>query len=218
MDETSHSHDLKAPMPKFLVFLLALTSGAVVANLYYNQPLLASIALDLKIPETRVGLIPTLTQIGYGLGLLFVTPLGDRAERRGLIVTMVLLAAAALTLTAAVNAALLVIGCSLLVGLFSVTPQLIVPFAATLAGPEERSRVVGVIMSGLLIGILLARTASGMIGAHLGWRAVYWCAAVLMLVFAALLRIFLPYSRPAQAPRVLSGSDRVMRIRFGGRT
>ncbi len=199
MDGASDSPHSKAGMPGWLVFLLAAASGAVVANLYYNQPLLAAIAVDLKIPETRVGLIPTLAQIGYGLGLLFITPLGDRAERRRLIVVLTLLAAAALGLTAAVRSAPLVLGLSLLVGLCSVVPHVIVPFAATLAEPWERNRVVGTIMSGLLIGILLARTASGTIGACLGWRAVYWCAAALMLVFAALLRLFLPYSRPAQA-------------------
>jgi predicted MFS family arabinose efflux permease len=201
VDGTLHSHPPRDAMPGFLVLLLAVTSGAVVANLYYNQPLLAAMALDLKIPETRVGLIPTLTQIGYGLGLLFVTPLGDRAERRRLIVTMVLLAALALGLTAMMNSASLVIAFSLLIGLFSVVPQIIVPFAATLAGPSERNRVVGVVMSGLLLGVLLARTASGLIGGHLGWRAVYWSAAGVMLVFAAMLRLFLPYSRPTDAPR-----------------
>lgn len=188
-------------MPRGLVLLLAVASGAVVANLYYNQPLLAAIALDLKIPETRVGLIPTLTQIGYGLGLLFISPLGDRAERRRLITVMVLLAAMALGCTAVAGSAFLVLGFSLLVGLFSVVPQMIVPFAATLAGPMERNRVVGTVMSGLLIGVLLARTVSGVIGAHLGWRSVYWCAMAFMLVLALLLRIFLPYSRPGIAPR-----------------
>jgi predicted MFS family arabinose efflux permease len=201
VDGTLHSHHPEGAMPRSLLLLLAVTSGAVVANLYYNQPLLAAMAHDLQIPETRIGLIPTLTQIGYGLGLLFITPLGDRAERRRLIVTMVLLAALALGFTAVVHSAHLVIALSLLIGLFSVVPQLIVPFAATLASPLERNRVVGVVMSGLLIGVLLARTASGLIGGRLGWHAVYWSAAALMLAFAALLRLFLPYSRPTEAPR-----------------
>ena len=201
MDGTSQLHQSKVHMSGWLVFLLAVTSGAVVANLYYCQPLLAAMALDLQIPQTRVGLIPTLTQIGYGLGLLFITPLGDRSERRRLIVAMVLLSAAALGLTAIVRWSSLVIGFSLLIGLFSVVPQMIVPFAATMAAPEERNRVVGGIMSGLMIGVLLARTASGIIGTHLGWRGVYFCAAGFMVAFAVLLRVFLPYSRPASAPR-----------------
>ncbi len=190
------SHRPQPGISKMLVLLLAIASGAVVANLYYCQPLLTAIARDLRVPETRVAFIPMLTQIGYGLGLLFLTPLGDRAERRRLIVTMVVLAAAALVLTAIVRSAPIVIGVSLLIGLFSVVPQMIVPFAATLAAPAERSRVVGTVMSGLIIGVLLARTVSGIVGAHLGWRSVYWAAAVFMLVLAGLLRLGLPHSRP----------------------
>lgn len=181
---------------KSLVFLLAAASGAVVANLYYNQPLLAEMAREFAVRESQVGLIPTMTQIGYGLGLLFFTPLGDLAEQRRLIVTMVLLAFAALALTAVANSAPLLIGASLLVGLFSVVPQVMVPFAANLAAPEERSRTVGSVMSGLIIGILLARTFSGFMGAHFGWRTVYVAAAALMIVLALLLRLLLPQYRP----------------------
>jgi predicted MFS family arabinose efflux permease len=184
---------------RMLVLLLATASGAVVANLYYNQPLLATIAHDLKIPESEAGLIPMMAQAGYGLGLLFIAPLGDILERRRLIVVMVLLAALSLVLTAVTNSPPVLIGLCLPVGLFSVVPQIIVPLAATLAGPDERSRVVGTVMSGLLIGILLARTASGILGEHLGWRAVYWAASILMLVFAALLRVGLPYSHPGSS-------------------
>ncbi len=197
----THSHRPEARLPRLLVLLMAVSSGAVVANLYYNQPLLAAIARDLQVPEIRVGLIPTLTQAGYGLGLLLVVPLGDRAERRRLLVTMVLLAAIALALTAVVSAPPVLIGVSFLVGLFSVVPQLMVPFAATLAGPAERNRVVGSVMSGLILGVLLARTVSGIMGAHLGWRSVYWGAAVFMVILAALLWWGLPHSRPTAALR-----------------
>lgn len=197
----THSDRPEARLPRLLVLLMAVSSGAVVANLYYNQPLLAAIARDLQVPEIRVGLIPTLTQAGYGLGLLLVVPLGDRAERRRLLVTMVLLAAVALALTAVVSAPAVLIGVSFLVGLFSVVPQLMVPFAATLAGPAERNRVVGSVMSGLILGVLLARTVSGIMGAHLGWRSVYWGAAIFMVILAALLWRGLPHSRPTAALR-----------------
>lgn len=197
-----------AGISKMLVFLLAAASGAVVANLYYNQPLLAAIAHDLRVSESEAGLIPMMAQAGYGLSLLFIAPLGDIVERRRLIVTMVFFSAVVLALSAVSGAASVLIAVTLLVGLFSVVPQIIVPFAATLAGPSERSRVVGSVMSGLLIGILLARTASGILGEHLGWRAVYWAASLLMIVFTALLRFGLPYSRPqaSMSYRELLGS------------
>ena len=197
MPGTHHSHQSEPRMPKLLVLLMAIAAGAVVANLYYNQPLLAAIAHDLRVSAIQVGLIPTLTQVGYGLGLLLIVPLGDLAERRRLLVTMVLLAALALALTATISSPPVLIGVSFLVGLFSIAPMLIVPFAATLAEPQERSRVVGSVMSGLLIGVLLARTASGLMGEHFGWRTVYCGAAIFMVVLAALLRFGLPYSRPA---------------------
>ena len=190
-------------VPRSLVLLLAVASGAVVANLYYSQPLLAEIARGLHIGESQVGWIPALTQIGYGLGLLFLTPLGDRAERRRLIVTLVLLAACALALTGIAPSAAILLPMNLLTGLLSVVPQIIVPFIATLSGPKERSRNVGTVMSGLLIGVLLARTASGFIGEHLGWRAVYFCAAGVMVLLASLLRIMLPVSRPENGPSYL---------------
>ncbi len=178
-----------------LVLVLALAGGAVVANLYYSQPLLAEIARAIGISESRAGLIPALTQMGYGLGLLFLIPLGDKAERRRLIVTLVLLAAVALLFTGGANSALLLFALNLVVGLLSVVPQIIVPFVATLSGPADRNRNVGTVMSGLLIGILLARTASGFLGEHLGWRFVYFIAAGVMVVLAVLLRIMLPASR-----------------------
>lgn len=187
-------------LPWTLVLLMAVASGAVVANLYYNQPLLAEIARDLDISGARVGLVPTFTQVGYGLGLLFIAPVGDRAERRRLIVTMVVLAAVALAGTMAVGSASTLFAASLLVGLFSVVPQILVPLIATISEPEKRSQNVGTVMSGLLIGVLLARTVSGFVGSYLGWRAVYLGATVLMLLLAALLRMALPENRPAARP------------------
>lgn len=204
MEKTTPAGDQCRAISGSLVLLMAVSSGAVVANLYYCQPLLAAMARDFRMTDAQAGLIPTFTQIGYGLGLLFITPLGDRAENRRLIVTMVLLAAAALALTALVQSAPIMIGVSLLIGLFSIVPQLIVPFAANLASPAERSRTVGIVMSGLIVGILLARTVSGLMGAHLGWRSVYVAAAVLMLILCVLLRVLLPTRFQAGAPPYLA--------------
>lgn len=189
--------------PRSLILLMAVASGAVVANLYYSQPLLAEIARGIHITEAQAGFIPALTQIGYGLGLLFLTPLGDRAERKRLLATLTLLAAVALAAAGAAPSAAILLPLNLLVGLFSVVPQIIVPLVAALSKPLERSRNVGSVMSGLLVGILLARTVSGFVGDRLGWRAVYFCAAGGMILLAALLRIMLPASRSENAPSYL---------------
>lgn len=187
-----------------LLLLMAVASGAVVANLYYSQPLLADIARDLGISQATAGLIPALTQVGYGLGLLLLTPLGDRAERRRLVVVLTLGAALALAVTGLVRQALPLLVLHLVIGLLSVVPQILVPLVATLSPVEERGKNVGTVMSGLLLGILLARTASGVIGEHFGWRTVYALAALLMLVFAVLLRWRLPCSRPENGPSYIA--------------
>jgi predicted MFS family arabinose efflux permease len=187
-------------IPKSLVLLMAASSGAIVANLYYSQPLLAEIARDISIDESLAGFIPALTQVGYGIGLLFISPLGDQAEKRKLIVTLVLLAAAALAFTGTVRTASLLLPLNLLVGLLSVVPQIMLPYVATISDPLHRSKNVGTVMSGLLLGILLARTASGIIGEHFGWRTLYFCAAGLMVFLAVQLRIMLPESRTENPP------------------
>lgn len=140
-----------------------------------------------------------LTQLGYGLGLFLLVPLGDMIERRKLITVMLVLAGCALSVMAiSPNTAVLYV-ISLAVGLASVVPQMIVPFAADLAQTKERGRVIGKVMSGLLIGILLARTFSGFVGAGLGWRTVYWIAAGLMLLLAVLVARLFPQSVPAES-------------------
>ncbi len=145
--------------------------------------------------EGRAGLAATLAQVGYALGMLFVVPLGDIRERRGLImITLGATVVAALAMAAAPSFGLLCLA-SLVLGFATCTPQILVPFAAALARPESRGRVVGFVMSGLLLGILLARTLSGFVGARLGWRAVYVLAAILVAVLAVALRLLLPESR-----------------------
>jgi len=175
---------------------MAASTGAIVANIYYIQPLLADVARDFHLNVTRVGFIAMLTQIGTALGMLFFVPLGDTKERRSLITLLVSVAAIALALVAtARNPTWLALAC-LVVGAMGASVHLFVPFAAHLAPPAQRGRVVGSVFSGILLGILLARTFSGTIGAHLGWRAVYLIAAALMALIAILVQVFLPRSQP----------------------
>jgi predicted MFS family arabinose efflux permease len=176
--------------------LLALTAGATVANIYLLQPLLAIVAREFATTPRAVGVVSMLTQVGYGSGMFFFVPLGDVLERRRLMLVLLGAATVALLAAAAAPSLPLLALASLAIGITSVVPQLAVPLAAHLAPPAERGRAVGTVMGGLLVGILLARTASGFLGAHLGWRAVYFIAAGLMLVLAAALRGFLPRSPP----------------------
>ena len=180
-----------------IVWLMAITSGATAANLYYNQPLLAAIAQNLNASAQDTGLIPTLGQIGYALGNFLIVPLGDLLERRRLIVTMLIGTSLALA-TAAVSPTIswLVIA-SFIIGITTIVPQIAVPFAAVLAPPSVRGKVVGTVMSGLLIGILISRTVSGFVGVELGWRAIYWIASGLMLILAIAVSKILPKSQPA---------------------
>jgi predicted MFS family arabinose efflux permease len=184
-------------MKRNIVWLMAITSGAAAANMYYNHPLVAAIAQSLDASVQDTGLIPTLSQIGYALGNLLIVPLGDLLERRRLIVTMLTATALALGMAALSPNITWLIVASLLIGTTTIVPQITVPFAALLAPPQARGKVVGTVMSGLLIGILLARTVSGFVGAEFGWRAMYWIASGFMLVLAIALFCLLPKSQPA---------------------
>ncbi|UBF25644.1 MFS transporter [Kovacikia minuta CCNUW1] len=183
-------------MPTSLVWIMAIASGATVANLYYNQPLLAIMAQGFHASAQTAGLIPMLTQIGYAVGILLFVPLGDLVERRRLIVTMVGATAGASALAAVSPNITWLIGTSFAIGMTAIAAQVIVPFAAHLANPQDRGRVIGFVMSGLLIGILLARTVSGFIGATLGWQAMYWLASGSMVLLAIVLAKVLPESHP----------------------
>ena len=197
-----------------LLWLLAVAAGASVASLYYCQPLLALLAADFSTTERGAGLVPTLTQAGYAAGMLLVVPLGDTAERRRLIVLAALCSAAALLAVAAAPSLAFLCAASFALGLVSVVPQLAVPFAAGIVPAAERGRSVGKVMSGLLVGILLSRTVSGLVGAHLGWRAIYLIAAAVTLLLALALRIFLPRQEPAlrlSYPRLLASLPGLLR-------
>ncbi|WP_160720556.1 MFS transporter [Bacillus sp. USDA818B3_A] len=183
-------------LTKRLVLLMSITCGLAVANLYYNQPLLADMGRTFHASSHQVGNISMFTQIGYAIGMFLFVPLGDMRERRQLIT--ILLAAVTISLVGVATAQTLlwIYVASLAVGITTVVPQVIIPLAAQMAGPEERGKVIGSVMSGLLFGILLARTVAGFIGGSLGWQMMYWVAAVLMLALAIILRKFLPRSYP----------------------
>jgi predicted MFS family arabinose efflux permease len=180
---------------------MAAACGISVANIYYNQPLLASIGATFAGTTfaKEAAYLPMFTQLGAGLGMFLFVPLGDIFERRRLIVLVSISTACATTLAALAPSLSLLAAASVMVGLTSIVPHLILPFAAQVSAPEERGRVVGTVLGGLLIGILLARTASGFIGATFGWRAVYWMAAALMIALALTLSKQLPRSEPAVA-------------------
>jgi predicted MFS family arabinose efflux permease len=182
-------------MSRRLVAVMAVATGVTVANLYYAQPLLDAIDATFGIGPAAGGLIITCGQIGYAAGLLFLLPAGDLAERRRLITVTSLVTAAALVGAALAPAPGALVAAVAVVGLTSVVAQMLVPFAASLAPDAERGRVVGTVMSGLLFGILLARTVAGYIAEFWSWRTVYWVAAVLMVLTAAALRRELPRYR-----------------------
>lgn len=179
-------------MSRRLVLVFAVACGLVVANNYYAQPLLNTLAEFFHTSAGAVGLIVTLAQIGYAAGLVFVVPLGDLVNRRRLIVVVLGATAATLAIAALAPTLHFLLGAALLVGLTSVVAQVLVPFAASLAAERERGKVVGTVMSGLLIGVLLARTVAGLIGQVWGWRAVYGIAAVLTLGLIVVLARELP--------------------------
>ena len=180
-----------------LVLIMASATGLAVASNYFAQPLLPTMAKDLGLSTTKAGIIVTTAQLGYAAGLLFIVPLGDLFERRGLIVVMAFLSAAGLLTTALAPTLSMVLVGTALTGLFSVVAQILVPFAATLAAPEKRGKVVGTVMSGLLLGILFARTVAGALTSLGGWRTVYFTGAGAMVVATLVLRRALPrYHRP----------------------
>jgi predicted MFS family arabinose efflux permease len=191
--KTSPSTD---SVPASTVWFMAAATGVIVANIYYIQPLLADIARTFGLSVTKAGGVAMVGQLGTALGMLLFVPLGDTREKRGLITIMLLGAFSALVLVAASrNALWLSVACFLL-GAMGSTVHIFVPFAAHLAPPRERGRVVVTVFSGILLGILLARTFSGFVGAYLGWRSVYEIAAGMMLLVTILVQFFLPRSKP----------------------
>ncbi len=184
------------PLSRGLVALMAVAAGAAVANIYYAQPLLSTIAHDFSVSDGTAGLMVTASQVGYAAGLVLLVPLGDLLERRRLITRIMLVTVLGLAAVAASPSFTLLAAALVVVGLTSVVAQILVPMASMLAGEHERGRVVGHVMSGLLVGILVARTASGLIAQAGGWRLVFAVSAALMLVLCGVLRFALPEVRP----------------------
>ena len=186
------------PLKSSVVLLFAVACGLAVGNVYYAQPLLDAMAEAFAMSPATIGIVITLTQIGYGIGLVLLVPLGDLLNRRRLIVTQTLLSAAALLMIAlAPDSAWLLLGMTL-TGLLAVVTQVLVAYAATLAIPAQRGRVVGVVTSGIVVGILLARTVAGAMADLAGWRAIYLLSAGLTLLMALLLLRALPKDEAAQ--------------------
>jgi predicted MFS family arabinose efflux permease len=193
LEESSGNDQLS----KGLIVLMAVCTGLIVANIYYCQPLIVLISKGFGVPESMAGRVAFFTQAGYALGLLFFVPLGDKVERKSQIVWMTASAVVCLSFAALSPNLLCLEIASLLIGASSVIPQLILPLAAYLASPARTGKVIGTIMSGLLIGILLSRTLSGLIGAWLGWRGMFWVAAGLSFLLLLTMRKTFPRSVPA---------------------
>ncbi|MHB8438648.1 MAG: MFS transporter [Acidimicrobiales bacterium] len=211
-----------APMQRSLVLTMAVATGLSVANNYYAQPLLPAIGRTLHMAPGITGLIVTAAQIGYAAGLILLLPLGDLVERRGLVTLLSLGTGLALFALALSPEESVLLPAAFVVGTLSVVTQVIVAFAASLASDGERGRVVGSVMSGLLVGILLARTAAGALAQAGTWRLVYWVAGGAMVLQAAVLHRHLPpwkqdselsYGRTVSSTLKLLGEEPVLRLR-----
>ncbi|MFC9339303.1 MFS transporter [Streptomyces sp. NPDC057021] len=210
-------------LPRALVALFAVACGSTVANVYFAQPLLVTIGHDLTMPPALVGSVVTLTQLGYGAGLLLLVPLGDVRARKRLVVTQLLLLVAALVAVATAGTAPVLLAGTAAVGLLAVVTQTLVAFAASLADPARRGAVVGLVTSGIVIGILLARTVSGVLADLAGWRSVYLASALLTVVLALVLHRSIPrhteaatrlrYSALVRSTFTLFATERLLRLR-----
>lgn len=184
------------PLSNTTLWVMTITTGLVVANLYYNQPLLVDISRTFNITSAKAGQVSVFTQIGYAVGMFFIIPLADMFKRKKLMLIdfgFVVLSLIFAAIAPDINILLIA---SLFIGASSMIPQLLIPMAAHLADPAERGKKIAFVMSGLLIGILLSRTFSGLVAAHFGWRSMFYIAAGLMLIMWALIYILLPEIEP----------------------
>ncbi|WP_270889021.1 MFS transporter [Pedococcus sp. 5OH_020] len=201
-NHVSTEADAPAPgMTRRRTFLFAAAGGAAVGNLYWSQPLLELIAKDLHASPATAGWLVTATQVGYAVGILFIVPLGDVLDRRRLIPVMMLCAAAALAACAVSPSFTVLLTAITALGLTTVAGQILTPLAGDLADPDDRGRVVGTVMSGILTGILASRTISGLVAGVAGWRAIFVAAAVVTVVCALLVYLSVPpLARKAHLP------------------
>jgi len=207
-ETTGITHTAPAGMPRGLVVVFAVACGLSVANLYYAQPILYDITRSFGTSEADAGLVVTLSQIGYALGLALLLPLGDILNRRRLLPAVMLVTAVGLVVSALAPSIGVLVGVALVVGVGSTVAQMLVPMAASLADNATRGRVIGQVMTGLLLGILLARTVSGFVAGVASWRVVYVMAAVVTVLMAVVLRRVLPgeTERPSIRYGALLGS------------
>ena len=183
-------------LPASLILLLATGAGLAVAALYYSQPMLGVLGADIGASGRAVGFVPTLTQLGYALGILFLAPLGDRYDRRRIILAKSAALCAALLVAGAAPGIGVLLGASLAVGIAATLAQDIIPAAATLAPEASRGKVVGTVMTGLLLGILLSRVVSGFVAEHWGWRTMFILAAASIALIGAAAWRGLPRFKP----------------------
>jgi predicted MFS family arabinose efflux permease len=190
-----------APVSTWLTLLLATACGLIVANVYYAQPLIGPISQALGLSPGAAGLIVMLTQIGYGLGLLFVVPLADLVENRRLVLAVIAAGTAALLAAGLSSNAASFLAASFFIGVGSVTVQILVPYAAHMAPEAIRGKVVGNVMSGLMLGIMLARPVASFVTDLFSWHAIFFLSALVMVLLALVLRRALPPRRPKSTLR-----------------
>lgn len=217
------SMNLQSSMPRAVTFLFAAACGMSVANIYFAQPLLDQLSIAFNIDPSIIGVVITITQIFYGLGLLLLVPLGDLLNQRRLIIGQMLLSTTALVIVGTASYSIVLFTGMALVGLLAVVTQTLVAFAATIASPAERGRVVGIVTSGIVIGILLARTFAGLLTDLAGWRTVYLVSAAFMLIMVCLfVKVLptverevksLPYHQLIRSVFTLLKQERTLRIR-----
>jgi predicted MFS family arabinose efflux permease len=196
--QSSHDHtpERHPHYSRATLWLLATIAGVSVANIYFNQPLLGDFRASFPQSAYLIGAVPAATQLGYAFGMLMLAPLGDRFDRRTLILMQLAALGVALIVASAAPTLAVLIAASLAIGVVSTIAQQAVPFAAELAPPAERGHAVGTVMSGLLLGILLARTVSGFVAQYFGWRAVFAASVVATIALAVVVMMRLPKSRP----------------------
>lgn len=191
-------------IPSGLMWMLAIMAGVSVANLYYCQPLLNMIREDLSLTEFEVNLMPVCTQVGYALGLLFIIPMGDMYNRRKTIRRCAVLLVISLVAIWLSQNIWVLLGASFITGFFSVIPQIFMPFASLYSKPNEKERKVGMILSGLLIGILASRVISGYVGHAFGWRTMYLVAAFLVMCMTRIIYPYFPDEQPTYKGRFIN--------------
>jgi len=198
-----HSRVIPVATP-WQIIVMSMMAGVTIANIYYCQPILALIAASLNITSHQTGTLPVWTQVGYGIGLFFIAPLGDMFDRKKLIILLQVLMLVILFVATQVHS---LIGLSLVcfaIGLLGVSVQIVVPMAASLALPTGKGRVVGMVFTGTLTGILAARVVSGYIAEWLGWRWVFGFSMLLILMVTLLFIVFLPNVKSTHSSHYLS--------------